>query len=506
MKLLTTAQLREADAFTIAHEPISSLGLMERAASACVPFITPFVEATELVHVVCGNGNNGGDGLVIARKLSETGYAVSVLLVKATAADSADFAANLERLRHECPTVAVLHWNSTSDYSLADFAHPVVIDALFGSGLNREPEGAAAAIIEHVNAVHSRTISIDLPSGLYGDDNRDNRFRYVIRAALTLTFHQPKPALLFAETGQYAGVVKVIAIGLHPAFFATAATPYTLLTPDEIATLLRQRPVFGHKGTFGHALLSAGSRGKVGAAVLAVNAALRSGCGLVTSLVPTCAETVLHTAAPEAMLLQSEANEYVAGHLRDANRFSAAGFGPGWGTATETAQFLKVWLQEAPCPTVLDADALNLLADNKTWLAFLPPGTILTPHPGEFDRLTQKHTSGYERFLTQLDFSRRNNVYVVLKGAYTSITRPDGRAFFNTTGNPGMATGGSGDVLTGLLTGLRAKGYDALQAAVLAVYLHGLAGDLAAQEHGQEALKAGDLVNFISKAFLKAAL
>lgn len=501
MKLLSTPQLREADAYTIANEPVSSADLMERAASACVPLITQLVSPQEVVHIVCGNGNNGGDGLVIARQLSQKNYSVIVLLVRAAATDSADFAHNLMRLQVECKKVLVIDWQDQSDFDFTLLFRPVVVDAIFGSGLNREPEGLAAAIIENINAAHSRTISVDLPSGLYGDDNRNNRLRYVVNAAYTFTFHQPKPALLFAETGKYAGIVRVIDIGLHPAYIAAAETPYTLLTPEEIAPLLRSRAVFSHKGTYGHALLVAGSRGKSGAAVLAVNAALRSGCGLVTALVPQCAETILQTAAPEAMLLQSDAAEIVSGRIRNAERFSAIGFGPGLGTAPETAQLFKQWLQEANCPAVLDADALNILAENKTWLAFLPAGTILTPHPGEFDRLAGAHTSGHERFLSQIEFSRRFNCYVVLKGAYTSITSPDGRAFFNTTGNAGMAKGGSGDVLTGLITGLRARGYDALQAAVLGVYLHGKAGDLAAEALGQETMKAGDIVFYLSDAF-----
>jgi NAD(P)H-hydrate epimerase len=406
------------------------------------------------------------------------------------------------RLQVECKKVLVIDWQDQSDFDFTLLFRPVVVDAIFGSGLNREPEGLAAAIIENINAAQSRNIAIDLPSGLYGDDNRNNRLRYVVNAAYTFTFHQPKPALLFAETGKYAGIVRVIDIGLHPAYIAAAETPYTLLTPEEIAPLLRSRAVFSYKGTYGHALLVAGSRGKSGAAVLAVNAALRSGCGLVTALVPQCAETILQTAAPEAMLLQSDAAEIVSGRIRNAERFSAIGFGPGLGTAPETAQLLKQWLQEANCPAVLDADALNILAENKTWLAFLPAGTILTPHPGEFDRLAGAHTSGHERFLSQIEFSRRFNCYVVLKGAYTSITSPDGRAFFNTTGNAGMAKGGSGDVLTGLITGLRARGYDALQAAVLGVYLHGKAGDLATEALGQETMKAGDIIEALPSAFL----
>ncbi|MCU0435251.1 MAG: NAD(P)H-hydrate dehydratase [Bacteroidia bacterium] len=500
MKLLSTAQIREADAYTIAHEPIASVALMERAAAACVPHISELVNVHETVYVVCGNGNNGGDGLVIARHLQAKGYQVIVLLVKAAVTDSADFAHHLNLLRQT--EVQIIEWNSIRDYDLTAHVQPVVVDAIFGSGLNREPDGVAAAAIEMMNAAQSRIISVDIPSGLFGDDNRGNKLRYVANAAYTLTFHQPKAALLFAETGRYAGVVRVIDIGLHRGYIDAAPTPYTLLTPDEIQPLLRSRAVFSHKGSYGHALLCAGSRGKTGAAVLAVNAALRSGCGLVTALVPQMAESILHTAAPEAMLQQSEAAEICAGRVRHTEKFTAAGFGPGWGTAPETAQLLKQWLQEAPCPTVLDADALNILAENKTWLAFLPPGTLLTPHPGEFDRLAGAHTSAHERFLSQLEFSRRFNCYVVLKGAYTSITTPDGRAFFNTTGNAGMAKGGSGDVLTGLITGLRARGYDALQAAVLGVYLHGKAGDIAAAAQSQEAMKAGDIIEALPGAFL----
>lgn len=499
MKVLSVEQVREADAFTIANEPIASADLMERAALACSVWLQKKFGREHDYLIFCGNGNNGGDGLAIARLLADHGCRVEVYIARIAASDSEDFSVNLSRLQKQ-GQVPVCVYNLSEEPVLPVISNAIVIDALLGSGLSREPDGLAAELIDLINNNHSTVVAIDIPSGLYGDDNRLNSYRHVIRAAYTLSFQQPKLAFFFAENAPYVGNFQVLPIGLHPDFIAQADTPYHYVTHYYARQFLRSRSKFGHKGTYGHALLIAGSKGKSGAAVLAARACLRSGAGLVTAVVPQCAETILQTAVPEAMLLPNEGETFLSGRVR-MGKYTAIGIGPGIGTEAETAQTLKQVFQDFQGAMVFDADALNLLAENKTWFSFLPPGSVLTPHPGEFDRLTEKHNSSYERMLTQRDFAQRYGFFIVLKGAFTSIAFPDGTVFFNSSGNPGMATGGSGDVLTGLLTGLLAQGYSQQEACILGVYLHGLAGDIAASVNGQEGMIAGDLVENLGGAW-----
>lgn len=493
MKILSTAQIREADAYTIANEPVTSIDLMERAAKTCSVWLLKKFGREPGFFIFCGNGNNGGDGLAIARQLAEQGASAEVFIARVSANDSADFTANLARLQKQ-GRVPVVVYNPEEEpfFPVTDGA--ILIDAVFGSGLSREPEGLAASVIDYINSsAKLAVVAIDIPSGLYGEDNRKQKYTHVVKADFTLSFQQPKLAFLFAENAAYTGEFHLADIGLHPAYIASAVTPYHYVTHPFARVFYRPRGKFGHKGTYGHALLVAGAKGKTGAAVLAAEACLRSGAGLVSVCAPQCSETILQTALPEAMLDMNEGMDYIRGRIQP-RQYSAIGFGPGIGTEKETAQSLKLLLNEYAGPLVLDADALNILSENKTWMAFLPKGTILTPHPGEFDRLSGKHTSGYERMLSQKEMAVRFGLYIVLKGAHTSIACPDGQVYFNSSGNPGMATGGSGDVLTGILTGLRAQGYDPLSASVLGVYLHGLAGDIAASVQAKEGLIAGDIV------------
>ncbi len=488
MKLLSVAQVREADAFTIAHEPVASVDLMERAARACTDWLLKNYGKENHFVVFCGNGNNGGDGLAIARQLAGEECAADVFIVRVAENDSPDFSANLKRLPSR-----VLQ-SEISEAGEIEFPPKpfVIVDALFGSGLSREPGGLAAQMIDVINATKTQVVSIDIPSGLFGDSNLENSYRHVVRATHTISFQQLKFAFLFAENAPYTGRVHVAGIGLHPEYFAQASTPFHLVTHADAKLLFRPREKFAHKGTFGHALIAAGSKGKMGAAVLAAQACLRSGAGLVTAFVPQSGNDILQVSVPEAMTTTGEAEHVLAGRI--PGNHSAVGIGPGIGTADETVRAMKLLLHEYAGPFVIDADALNILAENKTWLAFLPKGTILTPHPGEFDRLTEKHKTGEERLKSQRALATRHGIYIVLKGAYTTTACPDGSVLFNSSGNPGMATGGSGDVLTGVITALRAQGYNPQAACVLGVYVHGLAGDIAASVHGQEGMKAGDIV------------
>jgi hydroxyethylthiazole kinase-like uncharacterized protein yjeF len=502
MKILSTAQTKEADAFTIAHEPIASIDLMERAAGTCTQWLLKKYGNAYRYLVVCGNGNNGGDGLAIARQLKTQSCDVDVFIARVASTDAADFTQNLARLKEEKISFTII---SEAKEIIFPQEHFVIIDAVFGSGLSREPEGIAAGVIDKMNSIIAEKIAIDIPSGLFGDDNSENSYKHVIRAAYTLSFQCPKLSFMFAENGAYAGDLIVCDIQLHPAYLAHAQTSYQYVTHDLAKTILPVRPRFAHKGTFGHALLVVGSEGKMGAAVLCAKACLRSGVGLLSVNIPEEGNVIMQTAVPEAMLQLNESEKIISGRIKTGpgidDAYSAIGIGPGIGQKRETEQAIKLLLNEYDGPLVFDADALNILSENKTWLAFLPKGTILTPHPGEFDRLTEKHTSGFERMKTQKAFAIKHGIYIVLKGAHTSISCPDGTVYFNASGNSGMATGGSGDVLTGIITGLRAQSFHPQAACILGVYLHGLAGDIAASVQSSHGMIAGDIVEQLGGAW-----
>lgn len=500
MKVLSAAQTREADAYTIANEPVSSSQLMERASRLCTQWLLDKFPAPHTFLIVCGTGNNGGDGLCIARQLATEGRSVEVKIVRVNGNASEDFSANLTALRN-LKSVRIDEF--TVSFSLRNELQGnniVIVDAIFGSGLNREPSGIFAEAIAHINNAPFPVVAVDIPSGLYCDDNSANSGEHIVHASYTLTFQYPKLSFFFAESARYVGDFEVLDIGLHPAFLAAAGSDYHFVTLRGIREIIHGRQKFGHKGTYGHALLVAGSEGKSGAAILCGRAALRTGAGLVTAYVPEVTRDVMQEAVPEVMTITGSETNFISGRI-PCEKFNAIGLGPGIGTARETENALKTLIGEFSGRMVWDADALNLLAENKTWLSFLTEQTILTPHPGEFDRLTEKHSTGFARMQTQRELAKRYNIIVVLKGAHTSVALPDGAVYFNSTGNPGMATGGSGDVLTGMITSLLAQGYSPTYAAIAGVYLHGLAGDLAASVRGFESLIAGDIIENIGGAF-----
>jgi hydroxyethylthiazole kinase-like uncharacterized protein yjeF len=435
--------------------------------------------------------------------LSGNNCTVAVNYFRVTETDSPDFTENLKRLSGV--DVPVNELKEAGDISFVPDSDFVIIDALFGTGLSREPATEAAKIIDRINSINVPKIAIDVPSGLFADDNLKNSYQHVIRATQTLTFQQPKLSFLFAENFPFVGNFHVLDIGLHSDYLYSVVSKYNYLTHSFVRSFIKSRPKFSHKGTFGHALLVCGSEGKMGAAVLASRACLHSGVGLLTLNIPKSGNDILQSAVPEAMLQFADGEKLIEGRIRTGpnteTEYSAIGIGPGIGTEKETVQSLKLLLNEYAGPIVLDADALNILSQNKTWLAFLPKGTILTPHPGEFDRLTEKHESGYQRMLSQQSLAIKHGIYIVLKGAHTSIACPDGTVFFNSSGNSGMATGGSGDVLTGILTGLRAQDYHPQAACVLGVYLHGLAGDIAASVQSQHGLNAGNIIEHLGGAW-----
>ena len=495
MRILSTKQIRELDAYTIQHEPVASIDLMERASRAFTDWFTLHVDTAKKIAVVCGTGNNGGDGLAIARLLDDWGYSVKVWIVRGGVPESPDFKINYSKLPGRVLKTEI---KSEGDrFSLDD--SEVIVDAVFGSGLSRPPEGLYAHVIGVMNAAPALRVSVDIPSGLMADTHSSGS---IVRAHYTISFQLPKLAFLLPENYPYTGEWVTVDIGLSKKFLREVSTLYSYTTLKEVAKLLKVRSKFDHKGAFGHALLISGSYGKMGAAVLASKAALRAGLGLLTVHVPACGYTILQTAVPEAMA-DIDDDQFVFSKAPDLQRYDTLGIGPGLGQDARTVKALGRTLEDFQKPVVLDADALNILGANRQLLHLVPAGSILTPHPKEFQRLTGPWKDDFERLEMQKQLATSLKSVVVLKGAYTSIAAGDA-VHFNSTGNPGMATGGTGDVLTGMLTGLLAQNYSAAEAAITGVFLHGLSGDLAADGLGTDSILATDLIENLPNAFLKA--
>jgi len=500
IKIPDAAQIRAIDAYTIKHEPVKSIDLMERAAAKCFALIKKHMGHQQGALVFCGPGNNGGDGLAIARMMSKAGRKVEVWILQGIAEFSNDNLHNQKRLEK----FARVKIGFITDASSIPQIEPdaLVVDALFGSGLSRPLEGLPASLVRHINLSNATVFSIDIPSGLFCDNNILNDSQNIIRATYTFSFQFPKLAFLLPENEKYVGKWEILDIGLHPEAIRETSTIHNFLEAEDVKMIFRPRQKFSHKGHYGHALLLAGSEGKAGAAVLAAGGALRSGVGLLTAHVPRNVLPVIQSCVPEAMS-RTDDDPCVITNPGDLSAFDAIAFGPGTGTDPQTGKALKLLIQNSRASLVVDADGLNILAQNLTWLPFLPKGTILTPHPREFERLVGNCQNRFEMLERARDFAFKFSVYVVLKGAHTAIVCPDKRVLFNSTGNPGMATGGSGDVLTGIILSHLAKGYTSLQAAMMGVYLHGLAGDLASARMGMEGLIAGDIVFHLPKASKK---
>jgi ADP-dependent NAD(P)H-hydrate dehydratase / NAD(P)H-hydrate epimerase len=499
LKIFSSEQVRKADAYTIKNEPVSSVDLMERAAGACVEWMKNFGNlSNKSILIFCGPGNNGGDGLAIARMLQVQNIPVTVYIPDESLKKSEDFSVNLKRA-HDCKVDIRL--NHTFNPDLVS-ENTIIIDALFGSGLSKPLEGKFNGLVEMINKCKCITIAIDIPSGLYADIPVDLIKETIVKADYTLSFQFPKLSFLFPENEIIAGNWQVLPIGLHPDFISSEPCRNYLVEFNDVKGILKPRLRFSHKGTFGNALLIGGSKGKIGASVLMGNSCIHSGAGLVTAHIPNCGYLIVQTAIPEIMVSVDE-DENECTQFPRLDPYSAIAVGPGLGTGKSTANMLKHLIQQAKVPLLLDADALNILSDNPTWLAFLPKCTILTPHPGEFARLAGKTSNSFDRLEILRLFCIRYSLNIVLKGAYTVICSPLGNCYFNPTGNQGMATGGSGDVLTGIVAGLLAQGYNATEACILGVYIHGLSGDLAAKEIGYEALIAGDIIRNLGKGFME---
>ena len=498
MKIFTAAQIHACDAYTIKASGISSTELMERASGKCATWLREHFPKDTLFVALCGTGNNGGDGLAITRMLQQRGYGVKAFLLRLSKDNmSADCKSNLQRLQSiDKDLVTIVE----PDTFITDIpAHIVIIDAILGTGLSRPTQGWVAAFINQVNQLPNKKIAIDIPSGLPADVIPD-KDAAILKVQDTLSFQFYKRTFLHPESGVFAGNIHILDIALDKTFIHATQTLFKTIDEEQAKAIYRPRSPFSHKGTYGSALLVGGSYGKMGAITLSSKAALRAGAGLVTALIPGYGYHILQTAVPEVMCMTS--GEHVIEKIEGWEKMKAIGIGPGMGTDAKTATALASFIDTCKSPVVVDADALNLIARHQELLGKLPKGSILTPHPKEFSRLFGENTNS----MIQLDHARiqamRYNINIVLKGHHTAVITTEGECWYNMTGNAGMATGGAGDVLTGIITGLLAQGYEPHEAAMLGVYLHGLAGDIAAKELSQEALVAGDIIDYLVKAFL----
>lgn len=501
MKIFNVNQVRQADAQTIANEPVESADLMERASGAMANRVVHIFPPPATITVFAGTGNNGGDGLCLARLLFLRGYKVAVYIVKPHGANATpDFLLNEKRLKH---LPVEVHYPATVAQLPANLRGVVVIDALFGSGLNRTVEGFAAAVIQHINNLQPKAVlAVDMPSGLFADVATPVGAA-VIRATHTFSFGFPKLAFMFAENYPYVGQWQVVDIGLLPAFTEQEPTQNYYLTPNMAAAMLRPPGKFAHKGTKGHALVIGGMYGKMGACILCARATLKAGAGLLSVLAPKKGYAILQTAFPEAMLIPPQDEDYLDNLPDDLinlpgeqPRYAAIAIGPGMGISEKRMQTVKHLLQQLKQPVVLDADALNLIGMGAL-LPFVPPNSILTPHPKEFERLAGKTANAFEQLELLRKTAMQYQLYIALKGAHTAVACPDGSCYFNSTGNPAMATAGSGDVLTGIICALLAQGYTPKNSALLGVYLHGLAGNRAAHALGGS-ITASDIIEYFT--------
>ena len=498
MKILTCTQQKEADAYTIANNNILSINLMEKAASLIADEISKRWDRSHRIVVFAGAGNNGGDALAVARLLFSKSYPVEIYLFNIKGTISEDCMTNIQRLQ-QCGFTDY-HEISNAFEPPKLTAEDVVVDGLFGSGLNKPLSGGFASVVKYINASNAQVVSIDLPSGLMGEDNSNNLRTNIIRADLTLSIQLPKLAFLFPENEDIVGEWKTLDIGISQEFIAQADTPYIITEASEMSQLIKPRKRFAFKNNFGHALLIAGSSGMAGASILAARACLRSGVGLLTIHTPICNHDILQTAVPEAMV-QNDVHELYFAEPVDLDNYQAIAIGPGIGQEEETA--LATFDQLADCyiPAVLDADAINILSSHRNYLNRLPRRSILTPHIGELERLIGRCNDSFDRLTKAKELAAYLQCYIVLKGAYSTVITPEGKFYFNPTGNPGMATGGSGDVLTGIILALLAQGYSQENAARLGTFVHGLAGDIACRRTGEISLTASDIIAALPEAW-----
>ncbi len=497
MKIFSSKQIYEADKATIKKNNISSDQLMEGVAVQLFNWLHLRIQGAPVkIHLFCGIGNNGGDGIALARHLQEHGYNIGVYVVNYSKKRSDDFLVNLDRLKDRKIWPEFLDDSSVLPEIGRD---DIIVDAIFGIGLNRAPDSWVVNLFEHIEKSKAFVLSVDIPSGLFTDRVPEDE-KAVVKANHTLSFQVPKLVFFLPETGIFTEQWEVLDIGLDPEFLVNTETEYELIGKNEMLPVYIPREKFSHKGTHGHGLIVGGSYGKIGAVHLASKACLYAGSGLVTAFVPKCGYIPLQTNFPEAMVLTDNDENHISKIEFDIDP-AVVGIGVGLDKDASTVKALDEFLGDNKKPLVIDADALNILSENKALLGKIPAQTVLTPHPKELERLIGSWKDDFDKLKKAKEFSKKYDCVLVIKGSHT-ITIYDDKGYVNTTGNPGMGTGGTGDVLTGVITGLIAQGYNPLNAAVFGVYLHGRAGDIAVEKTGYQALTASHVVDAIGLAFI----
>lgn len=494
MKIFTTEQIRSWDQFTISHEPVSSIQLMERASMAAAHWISEHCKNHKKLAVFCGNGNNGGDGLAVARILYLKGFDVDVFVSDSKKKFSEDASVNLKRLR-DLSGISVRKWGSDEHYHFDE--KTIIVDALFGTGFSRPLEGDYKKLVEQLNNKKNTKISIDIPSGLSADEIFDDR-SLILKADYTLTFQCWKRTFLHPETGQYTGKVVLLDIDLSTIYAETTDSDYSVIDDQVISSIFVPRQEFSHKGSYGKAAIIGGSYGKIGAAVLATRSALKTGAGLTFTLAPECGNHILQTSCPEAMFING-GEQFITNFEMDKD--VTCGAGPGLGTHSDTEKGFLNFLKNYSQPLVIDADALNIISKNQKNLKLIPKKSIITPHPKEFERLFGSTDNSFKRLELARKKAKELGFYIVLKDHHTQVITPEGNVFYNITGNAGLAKGGSGDILTGILTSLLAQKYSAEDACILGVWLHGRAADIASEKHSKEAMLPTDVIDALGAVF-----
>jgi len=498
MKIFAKEQIYQGDILTTQRQNISPTDLMERAGTQIFNWLHIRMQGAQVpIHVFCGIGNNGGDGLVIARHLITHGYNVFTYVVNCSDKRSKDFLTNYDRIKNvtkDWPTLL-----SCKDDFPQIHQDDIIIDAVFGIGLNRASDDWVKALFQHFRNSKAFTLSVDMPSGLYPDKVPEDE-NGVVWANHTLSFASPKLVFFLPDTAKFTQQWEVIDIGLDPEFLMTTETEAELISKYEVLPMYQPREKFAHKGTYGHSLIIGGSYGKIGSVVLASRAALVAGAGLVTSYIPKCGYNVLQTALPEAMVI-TDAEEDVLSNISFDIEPAVIGIGIGIGTDKKTISAFETFLNENKKPLVIDADAINILSSKKALLKLLPENTVLTPHPKELERLLGSWKDDFDKLKKAKAFVKKHKLVLVIKGANTIVVFQD-KLYINTTGNPGLATAGSGDVLTGIITGLISQGYDAIVAAIFGVYLHGRSADIALEDFGYQSLIASHVIDYLGEAYI----
>jgi len=496
MKIFKAEQIRECDQYTISNEPILSIQLMERAAQSCIDWIFENCKNHRNFAVFCGNGNNGGDGFAIARMLYHKGFDIDVFIQNPKTKFSENAAINFKELK-EISEISIKEFKDVEDYRFDK--RTIIIDALFGTGLSRNLEGDFKNLINFLNSKSCVKMSIDVPSGLFSD-NISFDDSTVFKADYTLSFQFWKKSFLHPESGKYTGKVEILDINLSQEYISQTQTNNFVIDDEVVEGIFKPRNEFSHKGTYGKVTIIGGSYGKMGAAVLAVRSALKTGVGLTFIHAPKCGYEILQTSCPEAIFTEG-GTQFINSFDVDEN--SICGIGPGLGTDPETTKNLLKFLENYPKSLVLDADALNIISQDRNYLKLIPKKSILTPHPKEFERLFGKTKDSFERVELARKKAKEFEIFIVLKDHHTQVITPEGNVFYNITGNSGLAKGGSGDVLTGIITSLLAQNYSEENAAIFGIWLHGKAADLAAEKHSKESMLPTDVMDELGNIFNK---